>query len=178
MTEIQDAIAKAAALAAETRAKTERAYLKAATQGVATIASFDIKETKNDGPAAFIDLRVDTSDPRFPGVPVDEVGAIRSNPIFLNKFDGAGYKDMVKFVNCALDLKTTPSKEEFAEALNDMRSSEQSIRGVKVRYEVSPVKISKSGKAYSTVKFFPIPGQTAEDVAKNRATLPELKKQA
>lgn len=170
MSDIQDAINKAATLAAAAK-KMERKYLKAGTQGIATVESFDVKETKSDGPACFIRLRIDTSEPAFPDYEPDKTGELRDEPIFLNKFDGAGYKHMVKFVNAALNQEGVASKEEFAEALNDMRSTEQPLKGVKVRYEVSATKYGKtSKKPYSTVKFFSIPGQTAEDVAANRAS--------
>ncbi len=175
--DIQSIIKKAAERAEEAKkkqaeSKAERHYLKAGTKGLVTIVNLGITETKNDGPLFTMDLRVDTSEAYVPGSTPDEVGAIRQNPIFLDKFEGQGYDQMIRIVNTALDNEgEAVNKEEFEAALNDIKSTEQPLRGVQLAYEVSPMKKSKKGNFYSVASFSTVKNQTAEKVAANRATV-------
>lgn len=171
---LQDLIKKAADLAAAQKGKIERNYLKHSTQGIATIVSNELNPQTALGPAFFTQLRIDTSEPAFPGAVVDEVGAVRDHPIFLDKFKGDNFKAMVKFIKTALNETGPVSAEEFTEVLNEVRSSKQPLRGLKVRYEVSGLKKSQAGKFYSVTKFFPVLDQTAESVEANRKSLDEM----
>ncbi len=174
MSDIQEAIERAAKLASEARIQENRQYFKAGTKGVATIVSTELKDTKNDGPGFFPSFRIETSEERFKGAGIDKVGEVRNNPIFLNKFDGAGFEQMVRFIKTALDETGPVSKEDFTAVLNDVKSSAQPLTGMQVLYEVSPMKISKKGNPYSTTKFYPLKGQTAESVAKLRKSVEDM----
>lgn len=171
---IQDLIAKAAALAATKSKAKDRNYFKHSTQGIATIVSNELNPQTSKGPAFFTQLRIDTSEPALPGAIVDEVGAVRDHPIFLDKFNGDNFKAMVKFIKTALNETGAVSAEDFTEVLNEVRSNRQPLRGLKVRYEVSGMKKSRDGKFYCVTKFFPYPDQTAESVASNRESVEKL----
>jgi hypothetical protein len=173
---IKQAAAKAAELAAKKAASgSERTYLKHSTEGLVTIVNLGITPTKNDGPIFTMDLRVDTSVPNMPDAKPDEVGAIRQNPIFLDKFDGEGYNQMIRIVNTALDNSGEPvNQAEFEAALNDIKSKEQPLRGVQLKYEVSPLKKSRKGNFYSVASFSTVKNQNAATVAANRKTVDEL----